>query len=84
MTLKNKKKTVGVQTIMLKHPIKQKKRTPTKPIYCITLHKNNPLHKLMMTDRQTDRHTHTYTHTHTHTYTHTHTHTQTHTHTHTH
>ena len=62
-------KTVGVQTIMLKHPIKQKKRTPTKPIYCITVHKNNPLHKLMMTDRQTGAHTHTHTHTHIHTYT---------------
>ena len=32
-------KTVGVQTIMLKHPIKHKKRTPIKPIYSINVHK---------------------------------------------
>ena len=41
--------------------LSRKKNTHKTNIYCITVHKNNPLHKLMMTE------THTHTHTHTHT-----------------
>ena len=63
-------KAVGVQTIMLKHPIKHnKKRTAIKPIYCINVHKNNLTTQTnddRQTDRQTDTHTHKYTKTHTH------------------
>ena len=36
-------KTVGVQIIMLKHSIKDK-RIPIKPIYRINVHKNSPNH----------------------------------------
>ena len=37
-------KTVGVQIIMLEHPVKHIKRIPIKAIYRINVHKNNPHH----------------------------------------
>ena len=58
-------KTVGVQTIMLKHPIKQKKEHPQNQYIA------SPYIKIPTTQTYDDRHTHTHTHTHTHIYTHT-------------
>ena len=52
----SKSKTVGVQTVMLKHPIKHKKKNTHKPIYRINVHNNNPT-----TQTNDDRHTHSHT-----------------------